>query len=83
MKTCSLFITSLLLHLPIVADPLEEKLSFKNYQKWVEYVQPSEQELSWQKIAWRNRFMTAVEEAKELDRPILLWAMNGNPCGET
>lgn len=46
-------------------------------------VRPAAGESEWEEIAWRNGFLAAVEEARTLNRPVLLWAMNGNPCGET
>lgn len=67
----------------VAAAPASQELTATNYREWMNYIRPSEDETSWQKIAWRNRLMPAVEEAKRLNRPILLWAMNGNPCGET
>ncbi len=54
-----------------------------NFREWVSYIRPEGDEDAWREIPWRNNFIPAVEEAKALDRPILLWAMNGNPCGET
>ncbi len=63
--------------------PRNSELSKENYREWIEYIRPSDKEETWRTISWRNKFMPAVEEAKKLDRPILLWAMNGNPCGET
>lgn len=65
------------------AAPTKTKPTASNYRAWIEYIQPSAEEEKWRAISWRNRLMPAVEEAKKLDRPILLWAMNGNPCGET
>jgi hypothetical protein len=65
------------------APPKSTELTANNYREWIEYIRPSGDESKWQEIAWRNKMMPAVEEAKKLDRPILLWAMNGNPCGET
>ena len=36
-----------------------------------------------ERIGWRNEFWPAVEEARRLGRPILLWTMNGHPLGCT
>jgi len=65
------------------AVPDTQEIGIKNYRAWMQYIRPSGDELKWRQIAWRNKLMPAVEEAKRLDRPVLLWAMNGNPCGET
>ena len=63
--------------------PKNPEPSKENFRQWVEYIRPAENESTWREIPWRNGFINTVEEAKRLQRPILLWAMNGNPCGET
>lgn len=60
---------------PVVKD--------ENLEKWVTFLQPTEEDLTWRKIRWHNNLADAEREARKLQRPILLWTMNGNPCGET
>ena len=60
---------------PVVTDD--------NLQEWLTFIQPTQEELKWRNIRWHNNLATAQEEARRLQRPILLWTMNGNPCGET
>ncbi len=83
----SLMVTLMMALVPITASyaapPKSSELTAANYRDWIEHIRPSEAENKWSSIAWRNKFMPAVEEATKLDRPILLWTMNGNPCGET
>lgn len=55
----------------------------ENHADWVEFIHPSEDELAYEEIGWRTQFWPAVEEAKALGRPILLWTMNGHPLGCT
>ena len=55
----------------------------ENYAEIRDAIRPSEEENSWKKIGWRNAFWPAVQEARELGRPILLWTMNGHPLGCT
>lgn len=59
------------------------ELSDANYQEWIEFVQPTEEDLEWRKVRWHVELADAQEEARRLQRPILLWTMNGHPCGET
>ena len=40
-------------------------------------------ETHWKEIPWRPNFGEAIEEARKEDKPILLWMMNGHPCGMT
>ena len=54
-----------------------------NYKNLLTAIRPSEKENSWKSIGWRNQFWPAVQEAKALGRPILLWTMNGHPLGCT
>lgn len=58
-------------------------LNEKTYRHWVNFVRPNPDELKWKKIGWRVKFMDAIEEARRLQRPVLLWTMNGHPLGCT
>ena len=58
-------------------------LTERSYGKWLEFIRPSEDELRWREVRWHKSLSEAAKEARELQRPILLWAMNGHPCGET
>lgn len=55
----------------------------ENYRTWLKFIQPDAQEQAYKEIDWRNHFWTAVQEARQLGRPILLWTMNGHPLGCT
>lgn len=75
----------------VIAAPLrvgaQDETSYtpspRNFQKWLEFISPNEDERSFERIGWRNQFWPAVEEARRLGRPILLWTMNGHPLGCT
>jgi hypothetical protein len=54
-----------------------------NLDEWLTFIRPSDDELGWRKIRWHQTLEDAAIEAKKLNRPILLWTMNGHPCGET
>ena len=58
-------------------------LTDQNLDQWVDYLWPTEKDLVWRNIRWHNNLGDAIKEARRLQRPILLWTMNGNPCGET
>lgn len=36
---------------------------------------------TWRRIAWRTCLSGAAREAREQGRPILLWALGGDPAG--
>jgi hypothetical protein len=72
-------LASLLLSLvPQAVEPNAE-----NYRQWLTFIQPDAKEQAYKEIDWRNKFWDAVQEAKGLGRPILLWTMNGHPLGCT
>lgn len=60
-----------------------QRITEANLNRWVDFIRPSGEELGWRAVRWHSSLSEAAEEAKRLQRPILLWAMNGHPCGET
>jgi hypothetical protein len=58
-------------------------LDDQSFARWRDHVRPQVKEESYLEIPWRESFNIAVNEARETDRPILLWAMKGNPLGCT
>lgn len=70
---------------PVPQDraPRSQTPDAKNLDDWADFIRPSDDELKYEAIGWRNQFWPAVEEARELGRPILLWTMNGHPLGCT
>jgi len=61
----------------------EPEITGANLDQWLAFIRPAEEELGWRKVRWHNSLSRAAAEAARLQRPILLWAMNGHPCGET
>lgn len=59
------------------------KMTKANLDEWIAFARPSAEELGWRAVRWHSSLSEAAEEAEALQRPILLWAMNGHPCGET
>ena len=59
------------------------ELNDQSYRKWIDFVRPSAEESKWRQVGWRTALWPAVQEAKDLQRPLLLWTMNGHPCGHT
>jgi len=58
-------------------------LDEKSVKGWVDFIRAQPDELKWEKLGWRPELGAAAAEAQALQRPILLWAMNGHPCGLT
>ena len=76
----SLLLASLVLGLAQDGPPV---LDDKNLKQWMEFVVPTPEDAAWERLGWRVELASAAAEAKALQRPVLLWAMNGHPCGLT
>ena len=59
------------------------KLTTQNLDKWIDFIEAKPPELNWQKVRWHKDLEAGILEARKLKRPVLLWTMNGHPCGET
>lgn len=46
-------------------------------------VLPDDAEDAWRTLPWIPAYADAVIEAERLDKPLLMWAMNGHPLGCT
>ena len=58
-------------------------LDASSFRRWFDYIRPNADEQRWRAIPWRPTVWAALVEAQSLDRPILVWAMNGHPMACT
>jgi hypothetical protein len=63
--------------------PVLPALTDATLRKWIDFIRPKESDVKWERLEWRSELGAAVQEAKSLQRPILLWTMNGHPQGCT
>jgi len=63
----------------IVALLLGQTVTDRNYDELRAQIVPSAEERRWLEIPWHVTLGAAVAEARRLDRPVLLYAMNGHP----
>ena len=54
-----------------------QELSESTYASIRDHVLPKALEQRWRDIPWRSTLWGAIAEGRKMDRPILLWAMNG------
>jgi len=59
------------------------ELTEKTYAAVLKSLQKLPVETYWKDIPWRPNFTEAIQDARNEDKPILLWVMNGHPCGMT
>ncbi len=57
--------------------------SLSSVQMTLRSIRPTPDELRWREIPWQTDIRAACAIAVEEDKPIFLWAMNGNPLGCT
>lgn len=73
--------TFVLLCTGVVAGPEGAVLDDATFSQWRQYIAPTEPEMCWRTIPWRETFQQAVRDSQIEGKPILLWAMNGHPLG--
>lgn len=71
LSICSALLVELPAQAPLTSDQLQQ------------FVLPSGDELAWRAIPWHASFSAGVIAADQVDKPLLLWAMNGHPLGCT
>ncbi len=59
------------------------ELNDQTFAKLADAIRPRESETAFLEIGWHESFHSAVNEARQTNRPILLWTMNGHPLGCT
>ncbi|MEZ5978099.1 MAG: hypothetical protein R3F34_07780 [Planctomycetota bacterium] len=64
-------------------EPRPLELTEAEFRSIWERIEPDAEEEAWRTIPWRTTFWQGVVDANELDRPVLLFAMNGHPFGCT
>lgn len=63
-------------------DPeAEARLTPASFGHWHAYIKPRPAEMRWTVIPWETDLWAARLKAQRLEKPIFLWAMNGNPLG--
>ena len=75
----SLFSALVLLTVPAVPPELNDQ----TFTQWRDHIRPKAEELRWQTVPWHSTFWSAVIEAQQREKPILLWTMNGHPLACT
>ena len=66
-----------------IAPNLATGLEIQVVQNLLEVVPPTGEENRWQQIPWMVSLTEARRKALAEHKPILLWQMDGHPCGAT
>ena len=74
----------ILLFLVLTANGQDKaELNEETYARIRDSILMDSTESAWNEIPWQPDLGEAIREAKKLEKPILLWMMNGHPCGMT
>ncbi len=86
-RVCTVIVTLFLFALCVSASGQTTartlELNEENYDKIRKALSSPEDESGWREISWRPNLGDAIVEARKKKKPILLWVMNGHPCGMT
>jgi hypothetical protein len=62
---------------------MTSQLNEANFSSWRDLIRTGDSELVWQQLPWTPSFHDGLAQAAKLNKPLLLWVMNGHPMGCT
>lgn len=74
-----------LISVPVCAgeNPLPRILDDETFEAWRDFIHPSAAELASERIDWNPTLWAGLMRAQEVKKPLMIWIMNGHPCGLT
>ena len=66
---------------PLRAAPQAAPIDPASFRSTLDFIKPKPEELKWASIPWQTDLLEARRLARETNKPIFMWAMNGNPLG--
>jgi hypothetical protein len=67
----------------VADDPPPLLLDDRTFERWRDFIHPSAAELAAEGIDWNVTLWSGRIRAQEEKKPLLIWIMNGHPCGLT
>ena len=58
-----------------------KKLTTGNYEELKNRIGPSQDDLAWQQVHWRDGFLNGLMDAQAADKPLFFWFYGGDPRG--
>ena len=62
---------------PVIATPLSEA----KLEAYRAAIRPDDEELAYLEIDWKPTLLLGLAEAQKADKPLLFWAVHGQPFG--
>ena len=66
---------------PLRAAPRATPINPSTFRDTLALIAPQPDEMKWASIPWQTDLWEARRLAQQLDKPIFMWSMNGNPLG--
>lgn len=66
---------------PLRAAPRATPIDPASFRHTLAFIAPEPDELKWASIPWQTDLWQARQLAAAQNKPIFMWAMNGNPLG--
>ncbi len=63
--------------------PTRQVLDDTTFEPWRDFLHPSDAELASDRIEWNATLWAGLTRAQEAMKPLMIWIMNGHPCGLT
>jgi hypothetical protein len=67
--------------LPLRDAPQAAPIDPASFRQTLAFIRAKPDELKWASIPWQTDLWETRHLAREADKPIFMWAMNGNPLG--
>ena len=69
------------LRVPLRDAPQAKPIDAATFRDTLAFLAPNAEEMKWASIPWQTDLWEARKLAAAENKPIFLWAMNGNPLG--
>jgi hypothetical protein len=69
------------LRAPLRNAPQAAPIDEATFRETLAFLVPNPDEMKWASIPWQTDLWEARKLAREANKPIFMWSMNGNPLG--
>ena len=66
---------------PLRDAPQAKPIDPATFRETLAFLTPKSEEMQWASIPWQTDLWEARKIAREQNKPIFMWSMNGNPLG--
>lgn len=67
----------------LAAAAVAQAFDQARFERELAAIVPTAEERAWRALPWQAELRSALRQASERGMPVVLWAMNGHPLGQT